>query len=63
MLGHFGEDFDAKSCRGTCDNCRGRGSTPAQHQDVTDLAIKLVDMIRLIGSGKASATDVRDAFR
>jgi hypothetical protein len=40
QLAHFGENFDARLCKGTCDNC-ARGSTFVE-TDVTEAAKQLV---------------------
>lgn len=39
MLRHFGEDFDEKDCKGTCDNCRNRKGSVVGMVDKTSEAL------------------------
>lgn len=61
LLGHFDEPFDPTRCRATCDNCQARGRAEAAEEDVTDVAIKLADLVAQMP--RASLGDVKDAFR
>lgn len=46
LLQHFGEDFDVKECRGSCDNCRMNQKSQVVQQDVTKPALLLIEVVR-----------------
>ncbi|XP_057834687.2 ATP-dependent DNA helicase Q-like 4A isoform X2 [Cryptomeria japonica] len=60
QLAHFGEKFDAASCKSTCDNCRKMINFV--EEDVTDAAKHLVELIKAMGQ-RYSSSHVLDVYR
>ncbi|GAQ84734.1 DNA helicase [Klebsormidium nitens] len=60
QLAHFGENFDAGLCKGTCDNC-ARGATFVE-TDVTEAAQQLIRIIHDLGQ-RSTLSYVVDVFR
>lgn len=52
ILKYFGEHFDPKLCRGSCDNCQ---RTPAHLVDMTTMAKHLVSMVKLLSEQSTSS--------
>ena len=46
LLQHFGETFDVKDCRGSCDNCKANVASQIVHVDMSEAAKLLVEIIR-----------------
>lgn len=46
LLHHFGETFDVKDCRGSCDNCKGNGAFQVVQVDMSEAAKLLLGIIR-----------------
>jgi superfamily II DNA helicase RecQ len=46
LLHHFGEKFDVKDCRGSCDNCKGNGAFQVVQVDMSEAAKLLLGIIR-----------------
>jgi bloom syndrome protein len=64
VLEHFGEQFDAANCHGTCDNCRD--CPVIDTKDLTAHAALCVQLLKqLIGSGRGNVTLLQlvQAFR
>lgn len=60
QLAHFGETFEASSCKGTCDNCSS--GLECIERDVTIDARQLVELIGLLGQ-RQSLQYVLDVYR
>ncbi|KAJ7643813.1 P-loop containing nucleoside triphosphate hydrolase protein [Roridomyces roridus] len=56
LLGHFGEQFNAKDCRSRCDNCANRGNLTSQ--DFTAEAHPAISLVKSI-QGLSSPTERR----
>ncbi|ODQ50029.1 ATP-dependent DNA helicase, partial [Saitoella complicata NRRL Y-17804] len=61
VLAYFGETFDAKECRRTCDNCR-EGSKFTE-RDVTDLAKSALSIVQAVSNSKCTLLQCMDIFR
>jgi len=47
LLRHFGENFDAKKCKGTCDNCKAK--CRVKQMDCTKYARAIVSAVQTLG--------------
>ena len=67
VLGHFGESFDRRSCKATCDNCRARTAGCSERtRDLTSNAINAVRLFKQCGAqgkGCVSLLQLTQAFR
>lgn len=61
VLKYFDEGFDRMDCHQTCDNCR-RDTGDLEDKDVTDDAVKIVEMIRSI-RGHVTLQHCIDVYR
>ncbi|KAH3761171.1 DNA helicase [Pelomyxa schiedti] len=52
QLQYFGEQFDPKLCKGTCDNCQNKASV--EIVDVTSIAISLMNIVQSLVSRNKS---------
>lgn len=60
-LAYFGEDFDQRECRGTCDNCAFKGGS--EDRDMTPQALDLLRIVSdLSGGGNLTAKEVIDVY-
>ena len=46
LLQHFGEMFDVKECKGSCDNCKSNIGATIVENDMTEAALLLLDIVR-----------------
>ena len=64
ILDYFGEQFDAKDCHKTCDNCRDAHHRGAKvEEDVTGDVIKAIKMIRDAPKDSMTLTIAMDVFK
>ncbi|KAG6556304.1 hypothetical protein Mapa_002246 [Marchantia paleacea] len=61
QLAHFGElNFNASSCKGTCDNCAR--SVSVVEEDVSEVAKQIVELVKQMGQ-RFSLSHILDVFR
>lgn len=63
VLHYFGESFERKDCRKQCDNCVNFDNIELVHKDMTDLAQKVVKMVKELQSGRLTYTQAQDIVR
>jgi superfamily II DNA helicase RecQ len=61
VLAYFGEHFDRKECRGTCDNCRNEQDV--EEQDMTQEAVKVLNLLQEIGDQTITLCQLMSIFR
>lgn len=62
ILAYFSEDFDAKECRGTCDNCQENANKIFEERDMTAIAKDFVDLVQEIQDEDVSLSHVVSVF-
>jgi bloom syndrome protein len=63
VLSYFQENFDSRDCNKTCDNCLNRGRMITKTEDVTEIAISLLKIVKEISEGHFTGRHVIDVIK
>lgn len=63
LLQHFGEKFNTKDCRGSCDNCKSNETSSIVELDLTKAASILLDIVKSNSSNNMSISILTAVFR
>lgn len=63
VLQYFGDTFDPKDCRGTCDNCHKNAGKVVAKTDVTDRAKDIVALVRAVEKQRITLSHLGDVYK
>ncbi|KAI7867611.1 P-loop containing nucleoside triphosphate hydrolase protein [Mucor mucedo] len=63
IMGYFGESFTAAACKKMCDNCIRNADSPCTFKDMSDDAIRIIQMVEALGGEAITLAQLVDIYR